>query len=100
MQWIVKQQHIVDIPVIFILWLQHALSLKWTSSTRLIIHFCDAPAHGTAYHNLTGENQDNFPKGDPQGVWSIPQAVLTILLAQCVMQGVAPSCSFDLQSCK
>jgi len=34
------------------------LKLSWTSDTRIVIHFTDAPCHGKEYHNL----DDNFPK--------------------------------------
>lgn len=54
--------------------LQAALKLSWRSSTKLLIHFGDAPAHGTKYHN--GQSGDSHPGGDPTGkcipcVWSV-----------------------------
>jgi len=44
--------------------LDKAKQLGWISSTRLIIHFGDAPCHGTKYHNL----DDSYPGGDPNGL--------------------------------
>ncbi len=34
------------------------------SSTRLLVHFADAPCHGTTYHTL----DDDYPDGDPNGL--------------------------------
>lgn len=33
------------------------------AATKLCIHFCDAPAHGTLYTSL----KDTYPGGDPEG---------------------------------
>jgi hypothetical protein len=52
---------------------QAALKLSWRSSTKLLIHFGDAPAHGTMYHN--GRSGDSHPSGDPTGMY-IPCAGL------------------------
>ncbi|KAL0048959.1 hypothetical protein WJX82_003306 [Trebouxia sp. C0006] len=46
--------------------LKAALKLSWRSSTKLLIHFGDAPAHGTMYHN--GRSGDSHPGGDPTGL--------------------------------
>ena len=48
-----------------VLTVQAALKLSWRSSTKLLIHFGDAPAHGTMYHN--GYSGDSHPAGDPTG---------------------------------
>ncbi|CAL8464954.1 g4489 [Coccomyxa elongata] len=40
--------------------LQNTLQLSWRASTRLVIHFCDAPGHGMAYHDGC---LDYFPAG-------------------------------------
>ena len=48
--------------------LQAALKLSWRSSTKLLIHFSDAPAHGTMYHN--GQSGDSHPGGDPTGMYT------------------------------
>ncbi len=47
---------------------QAALKLSWRSSTKLLIHFGDAPAHGTMYHN--GRSVDSHPGGDPTGMYT------------------------------
>ncbi|DBA75755.1 TPA: hypothetical protein ACH3X1_010166 [Trebouxia sp. C0004] len=46
--------------------LKAALKLSWRSSTKLLIPFGDAPAHGTMYHN--GQSGDIHPGGDPTGL--------------------------------
>jgi len=38
--------------------------LSWLCSTRLLIHFGDAPCHGSNYHAC----QDSYPGGDPLGL--------------------------------
>lgn len=45
---------------------QKAVDLNWQSSTRLLIHFGDAPCHGIRYHGGK-QYSDNYPKGDPLG---------------------------------
>jgi len=45
--------------------LQSCAQLSWNSSTRLLIHFADAPCHGTKYHSGM---QDDYPSGDPAGL--------------------------------
>ena len=44
--------------------MQMALQLRWESSTRLMVHIADYPAHGTEYN----DNYDDFPGGDPDGL--------------------------------
>lgn len=45
--------------------MQEAIKLSWRSSTKLLIHFGDAPAHGNQYHSR--REDDNYPAGDPSG---------------------------------
>jgi len=40
---------------------------SWKGKTRLAILVTDAPCHGTKYHDLTGEQKDNWPEGDREG---------------------------------
>jgi len=44
--------------------------MSWKSSTRLVIHFADAPCHGKKYHDI----YDRFPEGDPDGL--VPEDLL------------------------
>ena len=44
--------------------------IKWKASTRLIIHFADAPCHGKMYHSV----DDNNPTGCPNGL--VPEDLL------------------------
>lgn len=44
--------------------LQKVMGLDWQSSTKLVIHFGDAPAHGRKYYTYC---HDNHPGGDPTG---------------------------------
>ena len=46
--------------------LQEVLNLSWKASTKLLIHFGDAPAHGRQYHD--GRVYDLYPAGDPNGM--------------------------------
>ena len=39
----------------------------WQGKTRFAILVTDSPCHGTKYHDLTGENEDNYPNGDREG---------------------------------
>ena len=60
--------------------MQNTLELSWKASTRLVIHFCDAPCHGTPYHDGC---LDYFPAGDPAGrrsllTWIVPQRPHTL----------------------
>jgi len=41
----------------------HVEKLNWVASTRLIVHFVDAPCHGKGYH----DSVDSYPEGDPSG---------------------------------
>ena len=43
---------------------QKVMGLDWQSSTKLVIHFGDAPAHGSKYYTYCG---DLHPGGDPTG---------------------------------
>jgi len=43
----------------------------WQASTRLVIHFGDAPCHGSRYHDLSS---DCFKGGDPDGY--VPEKLL------------------------
>lgn len=45
--------------------LQEAMKLSWRSSTKLVIHFGDAPAHGSKYH--APYLRDDHLAGDPSG---------------------------------
>jgi len=45
--------------------------MSWKSSTRLVIHFADAPCHGNKYHSAGG---DSYPRGDPAGL--VPEQLL------------------------
>jgi myosin protein heavy chain len=36
----------------------------WQGKTRFAILVTDSPCHGTKYHDLTGDQKDNFPEGD------------------------------------
>mmetsp|Transcript_41651 Transcript_41651/g.118799 ORF Transcript_41651/g.118799 Transcript_41651/m.118799 type:complete len:1081 (-) Transcript_41651:19-3261(-) len=50
--------------------LDTALGLEWSiggAATRVLIHICDAPCHGTRYHSIRG---DSYPQGDPHGLTS------------------------------
>ncbi|KAK9863369.1 hypothetical protein WJX84_011159 [Apatococcus fuscideae] len=51
--------------------LQAVGQLTWKSSTRLVVHFVDYPAHGRKYQEdrAHGDEQyDRFPDGDPSGL--------------------------------
>jgi hypothetical protein len=47
--------------------LERGKNKDWRGKTRFAILVTDSPCHGTKYHDLTGEEQDNFPKGDREG---------------------------------
>ena len=36
----------------------------WIGKTRFAILVTDSPCHGKKYHDLSGENKDNYPEGD------------------------------------
>lgn len=42
----------------------HALKQDWTAQTKYAVLITDAPCHGSKYHR----EQDNYPKGDPNGL--------------------------------
>lgn len=46
--------------------MQEVLRLDWQSSTRVMIHIADYPAHGDRYN----DNFDDYPNGDPTGTFS------------------------------
>ena len=39
----------------------------WNGKTRLAILVTDSPCHGEKYHDLSGEQKDNYPNGDREG---------------------------------
>lgn len=63
-----------DIPEDIAGGLKVASELSWNSSTRLIIHFADAPCHGSKYHRC----EDSYPGGDPNGL--NPEDLLKIII--------------------
>ena len=65
--------------------MQEVLKLSWKSSTKLLIHFGDAPAHGSQYHN--GRASDKYAAGDPHGEIGDLHLNKTVLPGSC--QGVA-----------
>ncbi|KAL4439708.1 hypothetical protein ABPG75_002709 [Micractinium tetrahymenae] len=55
--------------------LKKVLQLNWRSSTRLVIHFGDAPCHGDEYHDGHPVNgPDAYPDGNPDGL--VPEELL------------------------
>ena len=50
-----------------------AHELTWLASTRLVIHFADAPCHGSQYHSFS----DSYPGGDPDG--KVPEELLKFM---------------------
>ena len=44
--------------------------IRWKASTRLIVHFADAPCHGKMYHSV----DDDYPAGCPNGL--VPEDLL------------------------
>jgi len=44
--------------------------VSWRASTKLVIHFTDAPCHGKKYHDY----RDDYPNGDPNGL--VPEELL------------------------
>jgi hypothetical protein len=50
--------------------LQRVANLDWQARNRLLVHICDAPCHGTQFHDFpTGKlaEWDNYPNGDKFG---------------------------------
>ncbi|GAB4815216.1 hypothetical protein N2152v2_002262 [Parachlorella kessleri] len=59
--------------------LKKVTELSWESSTRLLIHFGDAPCHGNKYHGGYARNgADRYPLGDPNGL--VPEQLLEKLI--------------------
>lgn len=54
-------------------------TLSWRSKIKLIIHFADAPCHGTDYHNL-GRGRDSLPDGDSK--YDRPEDILASICQQ------------------
>lgn len=59
-----------DLPIAVAM--QEVLGLSWRSSTKLLIHFGDAPPHGRQYHEssigvMRMFGYDLYPDGDPNG---------------------------------
>ena len=44
--------------------LELGIKKDWKGKTRFAILVTDSPCHGTKYHDLTGDNKDNYPDGD------------------------------------
>jgi len=40
---------------------------KWSGNTRFAILVTDSPCHGKKYHDLSGDQEDNYPEGDREG---------------------------------
>jgi myosin protein heavy chain len=40
---------------------------KWSGNTRFAILVTDSPCHGEKYHDLSGDQEDNYPDGDREG---------------------------------
>lgn len=45
--------------------LEKAATMNWSSDARQVVHFADAPCHGSAYHDA--RVGDNWPEGDKHG---------------------------------
>ncbi|EFN51874.1 hypothetical protein CHLNCDRAFT_139790 [Chlorella variabilis] len=59
--------------------LKKVTELSWASSTRLLIHFGDAPCHSDRYHNGRPVNgPDRYPQGNPDGL--VPEDLLKVLV--------------------
>lgn len=59
--------------------LKKVTELNWQSSTRLLVHFGDAPCHGVRYHGVVGASGfDRYPDGDPKGL--VPEQLLEKLI--------------------
>jgi len=65
-----------DAPEDIVGGLEVATTLTWRSSTRLLIHFADAPCHGNNYHDPA--LGDSHPGGDPRGL--TPESMLQTLM--------------------
>lgn len=60
--------------------LQKVLDLSWASTTRLLIHFGDAPCHGNRYHDggCINGSFDSYPGGNPDGGREVPCSALSL----------------------
>jgi myosin protein heavy chain len=47
--------------------LELAKNKEWSGNTKFAILVTDSPCHGEQYHNLTGDQKDNYPEGDREG---------------------------------
>jgi len=47
--------------------LELAINKFWKGKTRLAFLVTDSPCHGKKYHDLTGDQEDNYPEGDREG---------------------------------
>ena len=47
--------------------LELAIKKKWKGKTRFAILVTDSPCHGKKYHDLKGDQEDNYPEGDREG---------------------------------
>lgn len=55
-----------DIPEDVAGGLERVTQLQWSSPVKLLIHFGDAPNHGSRFFTATADSKDNFPNGHPQ----------------------------------
>ncbi len=46
--------------------LEQVPKLEWKNKSRVLLHICDAPCHGSKFHDLN--ISDDHPKGDPKGL--------------------------------
>jgi Mg-chelatase subunit ChlD len=53
-----------DIPEDLLGGLELGINKDWKGKTRFSIIVTDSPCHGKKYHDLTGDNEDNYPDGD------------------------------------
>ena len=47
--------------------LELGIKKDWKGKTRFAILVTDSPCHGNKYHDLSGENAENYPNGDREG---------------------------------
>lgn len=59
--------------------LQKVVELSWRSSSRVLIHIADYPAHGRQYHDYSSDDQDAFMDGNPFGL--VPEQLVQELAA-------------------
>jgi len=47
--------------------LEAVIDLKWSAQEKIMFHICDAPCHGSKYHNFSTwfSSSDRFPQEDP-----------------------------------